>query len=361
MNINIFEIIGIISVIVAILCIIVFVINKYLINKKIISNEYSQPKNSISIASTISNEYSQPKIGLLIDEGDIFYKGWNQSAWVGLQTISKKYSIPENNITYTNDINSIINQNYNLIIGVGFLLGDVIAKAALENPLIKFAIVDFISSDNVKSIIYNIKEASMQAGYLAAGYSKTGIVATFGGMNIPQIIKFMDGFAQGVEYYSEINNKNVTLLGWNRQNKQGTFVGDFYNNQKKEQIAKNFEKQNADVIFPIVGDITSVLQQSFKSKKSVVIGVDNDISLKIPKYESVILTSVIKNISISVQSVTEEFINNKFTYDDYIGTLENKGVNLAPYYNFDSKIDSRLKDDVDKLGDDIKLGIVLLE
>src|SRR5690606_21172649 len=88
---------------------------------------------------------------------------------------------------YQANINSFIAQKCDIIITVGFLLGDATKKAAEDNPSVKFSIVDFAYDPPVANIvgqIFQTDEAAFLAGYLAAGVSKTGIVGTFGGINI---------------------------------------------------------------------------------------------------------------------------------------------------------------------------------
>ena len=103
---------------------------------------------------------------------------------------------------------------------VGFLLGDATKEAANANPDIPFSIVDFayadgdITNNNVLGQVFNTDEAAFLAGYLAAGMTKTGKVGTFGGVNIPPVTIFMDGFYNGVQKYNADNGKNVEVLGW---------------------------------------------------------------------------------------------------------------------------------------------------
>jgi len=101
------------------------------------------------------------------------------------------------------------------------LLADAIIASAEKNSKVKYAIVDHdglknfcCKVPNVKGLTFKTNENSFVAGYMAAGLSKTGKVATYGGMPFPTVTIFMDGYAKGVEFYNEIKGKSVKVLGW---------------------------------------------------------------------------------------------------------------------------------------------------
>ena len=106
---------------------------------------------------------------------------------------------------YEKNLNAFIEEKCDLIITVGFLLGDATKAAAEANTDVKFSIVDFAydpAIPNVVGQVFQTDEAAFLAGYLAAGMTKTGKVGTFGGLPIPTVTIFMDGFARGVKYYT---------------------------------------------------------------------------------------------------------------------------------------------------------------
>jgi basic membrane protein A len=153
----------------------------------------------------------------------------------------------------------------------------------------------------------------------------------------------MDGFAQGVAYYNTAKKKSVKVLGWDRATKNGEFVGDFANTSKALQISKNFEQAGADVIFPVAGGLGgATAQNSMDAGKSVTIWVDTDGYFSAAKYRSVLLTSVMKGLGESVQSVIAEVNAGKYTNKAYVGTLANKGTRLAPFHDLDGYVSSAL-------------------
>ena len=103
------------------------------------------------------------------------------------------------------NINHVHQQKCGIIVTVGFLMGDNTQTAAKANPNQKFAIVDYTTRPAVKNIdalVFNTVQDGFLGGYLAAGMSKTGKVATFGGQKLPTVTIYMDGYWDGVQYYN---------------------------------------------------------------------------------------------------------------------------------------------------------------
>ncbi len=126
---------------------------------------------------------------------------------------------------YASNLQNLVDQGCNTIVTVGFLLAPAALESAKANPDLEYvSIDDTVDSDfdgqtdapNIKPIIFDTAQAAYLAGYLAAGTSKTGVVGTFGGLNIPTVSIFMDGFAQGVEKYNTDNGTSVRVVGWDR-------------------------------------------------------------------------------------------------------------------------------------------------
>jgi basic membrane protein A len=209
---------------------------------------------------------------------------------------------------------------------------------------------------------FDTAQAGFLAGYLAAGYSKTGKVATYGGLKIPPVTVFMDGFADGAAHYGKTKSKTVQVLGWNKATQNGTFAESFTDQNKGKSISDTFVAQGADVIMPVAGGTglgTAAAAQS-SGGRYAVIWVDQDGCESAQQYCSVFLTTVVKNISGAVQeAVTKGATDETLSPNPgYLGTLENEGVSLAPYHEFDSKVSAELKAEVDKLKQDIIAGTI---
>ena len=309
---------------------------------------------------------------MVSDSGGFDDKSFNQSGYEGLQKAAKDLGIQEKHVQskadtdYDPNLRSMVQAGCKLTVTVGFLLGDATKNIATANPNSHFAIIDFSDPafpKNVKPIVYDTAQAAFLAGYLAAGTSKTGKVATFGGLNIPTVTIFMDGFADGVKYYNQKKSKNVQVLGWDKDKQDGTFVGDFKSIDKGKVLTQGFLQQGADIILPVAGPVgagagSAVLDAKKAGTDAKLIWVDSDGYLTAPDYKSVLLTSVQKTMANAVESVIKDDKDGKFDSTPYVGTLENGGVALAPYHDLDSAVPSDLKSEVDQLKKDIISGSV---
>jgi len=317
-----------------------------------------------------ANAATKQKVCVALDTGGINDKSFNELSYAGAKAAKAKgYAssieyLPAGK-SYDENVKKFVDKKCTVIVGVGYLLGDAIKASAKANPGIKYIMVDdIIDAPNAKSLTYNTNENAFLAGYMAAGYSKTGVVATYGGAPIPPVSIFMDGFAQGVEYYNDVKGKSVKVLGWDRASKTGTFVGNFGDQVKAKELSVAFEAQKADVIFPVGGSLViGTVDNSIKSGKSVGLWVDADAALAAPKYNSVVMVSVMKGLAISVEQAIKSVYDGKFTKSTYVGTLKNKGVSLSPLYGkFKSTLISKqLQDEVAELATDIAAGYILVE
>lgn len=261
---------------------------------------------------------------------------------------------------YAANINSLIAEKCDIIIASGFNLVDTVKAAAAANPTTNFAMIDdnsLTGIPNIKPVVFQTNEASFLAGYSAASYSKSGVVATYGGVKYPSVTIFMDGFVNGVNYFNSQKKKSVKVLGWDIAAQNGTFVQGFTDQTLSKTITTNFLDQKADVILPVAGNLYQGAAAAIRASggDAVLLGVDADVYLTDPSYRSLLLTSVKKNLQPTVAAVVEQAAANK-TFDNslYIGTLKNDGVAIAPFHDFDSKVPSTLAAELTK----IKAGLI---
>ena len=185
---------------------------------------------SLVAGCSSSSNASKVKACLALDTGGVDDKSFNASAWEGAQAAESagaevKYLAATSDADYAPNIKKLVDEGCTIVVGVGFLINGAIVEAAKANPDTKFAIVDQDGMDhgpagdqypgtalpNLKGLTFATNQAAFQAGYLAAGYSKTGKVATYGGLNIPPVTIFMDGLARGVAYYNAQKGKKETV------------------------------------------------------------------------------------------------------------------------------------------------------
>ncbi|RLP77503.1 BMP family ABC transporter substrate-binding protein [Mycetocola tolaasinivorans] len=274
-------------------------------------------------------------------------RAFNQAAFTGLKEVAGTAGTPPTVVVskteadYDGNVSALVSQGCNIIVGVGFPLADAVNAAAAKSPAQNFALVDETSSEpNVKSLVFDTRQAAFLAGYAAASYSKAGIVGTYGGIQIPPIVQFMEGFTRGVSYFNEAHQKSVRVIGWESDTQNGTFVGGFEANEKAKTTAVGIIDQGADVIMPVGGPIFLAAAEAIHdSGKSVaLIGVDSDAYESAPEIRDLFLTSVIKRVNVAVAKVAAESNSGKFNAEPYTGTLENDGVGIAPFHSFGSKV-----------------------
>ncbi len=299
------------------------------------------------------------------DTGGIDDKGFNANAWKGMQDaaaelgIEVKFLESKAETDYERNLQQFIDEKCDMIVTVGFLLGDATAKFANANPLTEFAIVDYAYDpkiQNVAGLVFQTDEAAMMAGYLAAAMSKSGKIGTFGGINIPPVTIFMNGLAAGINYYNKVNNASVELLGWDPTaadgKGDGTFTGDFSDKDKGKQVTLSFIQEGADVIVPVAGPVglgAAAAVQENKDNGVMLIGVDTDQFISAPEYGDVTLTSILKRIDNAVKAAVKASYDNTFMGGVYNNTLANDGVGLAPFHDFESAVSQDVKTALDDL------------
>lgn len=291
--------------------------------------------------------------GGLGDKGfnDLAKKGLDQAGAAGYQTA---YSEAKGSTDYAANITRLIDQGCQTIITVGSNQAQATVDATKANATIQFAQVDTTWDTtangpipaNFTGLDFQIDQAAMLAGYLAAGFSKTGVMGTYGGQQFPGVTRFMDGYYAGIAYYNKEKSAHAKLLGWDGPTQTGQFVGGdnpWGDAAKGEQLAKNFVDQGADIVGPVAGSTGNGSIKYMLSVNKWAIGVDNDQAITLPEYAGAILTSAQKVIDVAVFDTIKANAGGAKGGTNYEGTLANKGVVLAPFHDFDSKISADLK------------------
>ncbi len=315
-----------------------------------------------------------PGVGMtgceVTDTGGIDDKSFNATAYKGLtdaQTslgITASYLESTTQQDYVPNIEASLAKGCNLIVTVGFLLGDATESEAKANPSQPFAIVDFAYSPTIKNVLgltFGTDQASFLAGYLAAGMTKSGKVGTFGGINIPPVTIYMNGFAAGIGDYNKENGTHVKLLGWNAAKQDGTFTGDFENQDKGKNVTQELISEGADIILPVAGPVGLGAAAAAQDAGNVnMIWVDVDGCVSAPNYCPLFITSIEKNMDVAVEGAMKDVVDGTFSQvvqkskGVYTGTLGNGGVGIAPYHDWQSKVPADLQSKIDQL----KQGIV---
>lgn len=298
---------------------------------------------------------------MISDVGGIDDKSFNANAWKGMQDAAAKLGIDvrflesRSAADYERNINQFIDEGCSMIVTVGFLLGDATKAAAIANPDVRFAIVDFAydpALPNVEGLVYATAEAAMLAGYVAAGMSETGIMGTFGGINIgAPVTDFMDGFVAGANYFNAENGTAVRVLGWDAVAKTGSFTGNFESTDDAKALTISMLQEGADIILPVGGPIGGGTYAALQESAAVDmgIGVDVDWTVSAPQYTDVLLTSILKRIDNSVAAAIERAFNGEAPKPVFVSTLANDGVGIAPFHTFDGAVSAEIKAGVEAL------------
>ena len=312
-----------------------------------------------------AGEEEAVKVGMVSDVGGIDDASFNQNTWDGLEMAQEELGVQAQFIEstaqadYEKNITELAEQEYGLIVTVGFLLADATSKMAELYPDTNFAIVDFSYDPpipNVAGIIFNTDEAAFPIGYLAAAWADlqdpadpgVGYVA---GMQIPTVEIFIVGYENGVKYYNEQKGKNVKF--------SGVYVGDFEAPDQGKIVGNSLIDEGADVIFGVGGKTGNGGLAAAKERGKWGVGVDVDQYFTVPNEKDILLTSTVKRLDNAVYGVIEQLLNDEFPGgSNYVGTLENGGVGLAPYHDFEDQIPPETKQEVEEIIEGIKNGTI---
>jgi len=318
---------------------------------------------------------------MVTDTGGINDRSFNASSWAGMQAaasanpnVTVKYLQSTTQSDYTPNINAFISQKCNIIVTVGFLMGAATEAAAKANPNQKFAIVDCsyasgcltgTKESNIDQLVFNTVQDGFLGGYLAAGMSKSGKVATFGGIELPTVTIYMDGYWDGVQYYNSKHNTHVQVLGWSEKTQKGSFTGDFTNQTKGQTLTQTFISEGADIIFPVAGNVglgaakaVQSADSSAGSNKVNMEWVDVDGCVSAATYCQYFITSVEKGVTASVKATVLSAATGTFQGGSYVGTLANGGAVLAPFHDFASKIPAALQTELKQIQAGIQSGSI---
>jgi basic membrane protein A len=309
---------------------------------------------------------------MVSDTGGFDDNSFNENGLAGLERARDELGVEiatlqsNSEEDYARNINQFISDGCDMIVTVGFLLGDATKAAAEANPDTRFAIVDFAydpALPNVEGLVYNTAEAAMLAGYASASWTKTGVMGTFGGINIgPGRTDFMDGFIAGMNYWNEQKGDDVTMLGGRDPNDaaSGTFTGNFDSTDDAKNVTIGFLQEGADVILPVGGPIGQGTFAAIREQDAdaVGLGVDVDWTETVPDYADLMLVSIIKRIDNSVFAAIERAVNGDAPEPVFVSTLENEGVGLSDFHDYDDQIDQEVKDEIQALSDAIIAGDV---
>ncbi|MGX4598397.1 BMP family lipoprotein [Faecalimicrobium sp. JNUCC 81] len=278
-------------------------------------------------AGSADGEKKVFKIAMVTDTGGVNDESFNQSAWAGLEKIKKefgedkvkvKYLESKQDADYVPNVETLVEEDTDLIIGVGFKLADAIEEAAKNYPDNQFALVDAAYKKqpaNVTSLLFEDHVSSYLTGVIAAKMSESHKIGFIGGISGEVIDRFDYGFRAGVEATDP--NAKVSVQ----------YTNSFTDMAKGKSIANQMHKDGVDVIFTAAGACGIGAIEAAKENGKKAIGVDQDQNKLAPDN---VITSAMKNIDIAVFDAAKSMIEGKYKPGQVIvNTLDMGGVGIA--------------------------------
>ena len=265
------------------------------------------------------------KIGMVTDVGGVNDKSFNQTSWEGLQALAAEDSSFEVNYLesktdadYQTNINTFIDEGYDLVICVGYMLADATRAAAEANPNQKFAIIDDASCadlPNVACLMFAQEQASYLVGLVAGSVTESKTVGYVQGMVSDSMNLFGIGYITGVLEACP----DATVLQYNANN--------FGDSAGGSTAAKDMITKGADVIYHAAGGTGMGVIEACNEEGIWAIGVDTDQSNLAPDH---VITSAMKRVDVACQDISKAVADGSFASGTHMYDLSNGGVDLAP-------------------------------
>ena len=270
-------------------------------------------------------EEKQLKVAMVTDVGGVNDQSFNQSAWEGLQKSQKElgikasYQESKQEADYVPNIETLVDEENDLVWGIGFKMGDPMKKAAENYPDQKFAIIDYGYENGPKNIVgvsFKEQEASYLVGLIAGKMTKSNKIGFIGGMDVPVIKKFEYGFKAGVKAV----NPNAQVIV--------QYANAFNDAAKGKAIGKQMYQNGADIVFHAAGDTGNGMIEAAKEENKFAIGVDRDQNNLAPKN---VITSAMKRVDNALFDVSKKLKEGKFEGGTNVNYgLAEGGVDIAP-------------------------------
>jgi basic membrane protein A len=288
-------------------------------------------------------------VGLVTDVGRVNDKGFNQSAYEGMLAAAEAaptcfetdYIETTSQSEYAPNIAQFTDSGADVVIGVGFLLGDALGDAAKQFSDIKFISVDGVPNPghdeswmtNGESLFFAEDQAGYLAGVLAASLSESNHVGVVGGLLVvPPVERFVEGYING----AKATNPDIQV--------DFVYTTSFTDPPQGSNAAQQMIDSGADVIFG-AGGLTGngALEAACQADGVLAIGVDTDQYETLPSVQSCIVSSATKNIVEAVKNSLLRIAQDQFTPGAHLDDASTNGIGLAPFHNFDSEVPADVK------------------
>jgi basic membrane protein A and related proteins len=295
------------------------------------------------------------KVGMVTDIGQLEDKSFNEFSWKGVQEGAKtigaatpKVVITKDTADYKVNIQSLVDEKFDIIVTVGFLIGSDTLKAAQANPNVQFFGVDQFFADpvpaNVQGLLFAEAQAGYLAGILAANITKSNKIGAVGGRSdVPPVVDYITGY------------KNAAMKEKPGITVSVNYTEDFNAPDKGEASAKTMIGQGVDVIFQVAGLTGAGALRAACNAKIWGIGVDVDQYQSLPDAKACIVSSAEKHLQLAVQEALKRWKDKGKQAGNFFNDAKNDGIGYSPIRNLPS-IPAGLEDKLKKAIADMKAG-----
>jgi len=304
------------------------------------------------LAGWAQTDPSRPlKVALLLP-GPVTDGTFNSAADKGMKAAQQKFPnikvTVQENITFAQSeeaMRAYARDGFDVVIGHGFQFGEPATKLSKEFPKTWFVVntAKVATPPNVASFDNRWGDAGYYAGYIAAIMTKTGTIGHIGGIPVPVIQEFNEGFERGAKRF----NPNVKILS--------AYVGSFSDIAKGKEVTLSLIEQGADVVTATGNESVVGTLEAAKEKKVLMIGTAFDSAALAP---DTIVTTALVNFDVNLGMAISKILDGTIEPKNYLLGLNENGIGLAGYGKFDTAISPENKAKVQALLDDIKAGKV---
>ncbi len=309
----------------------------------------------VTACGVIPGTGSGLKIGIVTDIGQLEDKSFNEFSWKGVQDGASAIGAPKPVAIVTKDIadykqniQQLVDQKYDVIFTVGFLIGTDTLAAAKANPGIQFYGVDQFVADpapaNYQGLLFNEAQAGYLAGIVAGTITKSGKIGAVGGRSdVPPVVNYIKGYENGAK-----SVKSTVTVSIN-------YVEDFNAPDKGEASAKTMIGQGVDVLFQVAGLTGAGVLRAACNAKVYGIGVDVDQYLSLPDSKACIITSAEKHLQNATRDAIKRFKDKGKQTGNFTNDATNDGIGASEIRNL-SPVPAGLTDKLKQATEDMKSG-----
>jgi basic membrane protein A len=301
-------------------------------------------------AATEEEPEKKVKIGMVTDIGGLDDRSFNQSAYEGLKRAESELGAEiraitsKSNADYVPNLSTLARQQFDLVIAVGFLMGEATEKVANSFPNVNFAIIDYPQAimkskpKNISGLLFKEAEAGYLVGYMAGLYTKDKggdqVISAVGGQQVPAVDAYIAGYQKGA---ADANPKITVDFGYSQ---------DFVDQAKCKEIALNQIAEGSQVVFQVAGGCGLGALDAAKEKGMQGIGVDADQAY----LGDHIMTSALKKVDEAAYTAAEEVQAGSFEAGaDKVFDVKSGGVGYGETNDEGSKYTDQVDEVVAKI------------